>query len=329
MNINGIAQLAGVSRATVSRYLNNGYVSKEKRELIAKAIEETGYVPSQEARQLRTGKSKLVCVIIPKINSESVSRMISGITDVLNASGRQVLLANTDNDERAEVKYLRLFSKRTRVDGVILIATILTDAHRKAIDSLNVPLVLLGQQVEGTACVFHDDYRAVRDMTRTVLKTSKHPGYIGVTERDVAAGRMRHQGFLDACAQVGRPVRSEAQETASFNMDSGYFACERLMEAAPDTDAIVCATDYIAFGAIACLREYGHRVPEDVQVTGVGDSDLSRVTTPSLSTAHLYYRTSGQEAARMLISALDESDDGPRARELKMGYEIHLRNSTR
>lgn len=175
MDINGIAQLAGVSRATVSRYLNNGYVSKEKRELIAKVIEETGYVPSQEARQLRTGKSKLVCVIIPKINSESVSRMISGITDVLNASGRQVLLANTDNDERAEVEYLRLFSKRTRVDGVILIATILTDAHRKAIDSLNVPLVLLGQQVEGTACVFHDDYRAVRDMTTPCSRRASTP----------------------------------------------------------------------------------------------------------------------------------------------------------
>ena len=66
MDINEIARLAGVSRATVSRFLNDGYVSKEKRRLIAKVIRETGYVPSQSAQQLRTGKTHLVGVIIPK-----------------------------------------------------------------------------------------------------------------------------------------------------------------------------------------------------------------------------------------------------------------------
>ena len=84
MDINQIAQLAGVSRATVSRYLNDGYVSQEKRAAIARVIKETGYVPSQYAKSLRTGKSNVVGVIIPKINSASVSRMVAGMTTVLN-----------------------------------------------------------------------------------------------------------------------------------------------------------------------------------------------------------------------------------------------------
>lgn len=83
----------------------------------------------------------------------------------------------------------------------------------------------------------------------------------------------------------------------------------------------------MAFGALACLREYGHRVPEDVQVTGIGDSEMTRILIPSLTTAHLFYKTSGMEAAKMLIQAMDAGDEVPR--QLKMGYEVYRRNSTR
>lgn len=79
MNINEIAELAGVSRATVSRYLNDGYVSEEKRAAIRKVIEDTGYRPSQQARNLRSKVTKLVGVIIPEIESGSVSQMVSGM----------------------------------------------------------------------------------------------------------------------------------------------------------------------------------------------------------------------------------------------------------
>ena len=82
---NEIAKLAGVSRATVSRYLNNGYVSEEKRNIIAKVIEDTGYIPSAQARILRTKKSKLIGVIIPKLDSQSISREMC-IRDSLGTS---------------------------------------------------------------------------------------------------------------------------------------------------------------------------------------------------------------------------------------------------
>ena len=91
ININEIAKLAGVSRATVSRYLNNGYVSEEKRNIIAKVIEDTGYIPSAQARILRTKKSKLIGVIIPKLDSQSISREILGINEALSKEGYQIL----------------------------------------------------------------------------------------------------------------------------------------------------------------------------------------------------------------------------------------------
>ena len=89
----------------------------------------------------------------------------------------------------------------------------------------------------------------------------------------------------------------------------------------------MCATDSIAYGALTYLREHGIRVPEDVQVTGVGDGELSQIVTPRLTTVHHHYKTSGSEAAKMLLGLMTGTDTVPR--EIKMGYEIVKRASTR
>ncbi|MBM6775133.1 LacI family DNA-binding transcriptional regulator [Olsenella profusa] len=327
MDINQIAQMAGVSRATVSRYLNDGYVSQEKRDAIRRVIEQTGYVPSRQAKTLRTGKSDVVGVVIPKINSASVSRMVAGITGVLNQAGYQVLLANTDNDAAREVEFLRLFAEKSRVDGVILVATVVTPEHEAAFSALGVPLVVLDQNVAGRTCVYQDDFDAVRDVTALALRGSSRPAYIGVLEEDVSAGRMRREGFLAGCAAAGVTVADDMTRVAEFTVDSGYEQAESLLDAHPDLDAIVCATDSIAYGALTCLREYGRRVPEDVAVTGVGDAELSQIVTPTLTTVHHHYKTSGVEAARMLVGMMAGDDSVPR--ELKMGYDVVARNSTR
>lgn len=327
MDINDIARKAGVSRATVSRYLNDGYVSKEKRELIGRIIEETGYVPSHQAQTLRTGKTKLIGVVIPKINSHSVGRMVAGITSMLAAHGYQVLLATTDNDESREVEYLSIFSERNQVDGVILIATVFTPAHRQAIEALSIPIVVLGQQFKDMSCVYQDDYHALYEIARSCLEKARKPVYIGVREGDVAAGMMRRTAFADACADAGIELDDDAFETGEFTTDSGYLCTERLLESNPDLDTIICANDDMAFGSLTCLREYGRRVPEDVQVTGVGDGSLASISYPALTTVHFFYRTSGEEAARMLVSLIEEGEKV--SKQLLMGYEIMIRASTR
>lgn len=143
-----VAELAGVSSAAVSRYLNGGYISADKAERIKQAIELTGYVRSSQARALRTGSTKLIGVIVPKINSESVSRITAGIGQVLGRRGYQMLLANTDNVPDRELEYLDLFQNHP-VDGIVLVATMITGEHRRAIESCRVPIVLIGQHVEG------------------------------------------------------------------------------------------------------------------------------------------------------------------------------------
>ena len=233
MDINEIARRAGVSRATVSRYLNDGYVSQEKRELIGHIIDETGYVPSQHAQSLRTGKTRLVGVIIPRLNSESVNRMVNGITKVLERKGYQVILGNTNNDEKLEVDYLTMFSERNKVDGVILIATVFTPAHKQAMAAINVPVVVLGQELPGHSCVFQDDYHAVYDLTQQVLRTSRQPAFIGVLENDISAGKMRHKGFLDACHDASVEPAPGATLIGDFSVDAGYSCTEQLFDTVP------------------------------------------------------------------------------------------------
>ena len=148
MNITEFAAYAGVSKAAVSRYFNGGYLSVEKRERIAAAVEATGYHPSIQAQMLRTRRARQVLVILPKLSSESCARMVEGISDVLDQNGYHLLLVNTANDSAKEIAALHLLQQNT-VDGVILMATIFTPEHRAILASLRLPVVILGQQYPG------------------------------------------------------------------------------------------------------------------------------------------------------------------------------------
>ena len=322
MTINEIAKMAGVSRATVSRYLNDGYVSEEKKERIARVIEETGYIPSSQAQMLRTKKTGLIGVIIPKISSDSISRMVDGIGEELAKEGYQLLLASTNNNEREEVRYLQTF-RNNYVDGVILIGTIFRKEHRKALEELEVPVVILGQQYEGYACVYQDDCRSARDVAELLTGSCHHIAYIGVTPKDKAVGAARKKGFQMALSSKGlEPV---AEKQIAFRMEEGYQAMKEIVETIPQVDGVFCATDMIAAGALQYLREAG--LERKVCVTGMGDSRIATILQPSLSTVHFHYKSSGREAARLLIEMLQKSEDV--RKEIKMGYQIIERDSTR
>ena len=327
MNINEIAKLAGVSRATVSRYLNQGYVSAEKKEKIRKIIEETGYHPSNSAKTLRSRRTNFIGVIIPKINSDSIGRMVAGITQSISQGGYQCLLACTNNDIQEELRYLNTFNDQN-VDGVILIGTIFTPEHKERLKHLSVPIVILSQQLDGYSCVYSDDYQASYELSHQLARTGQIFGYIGAEARDIAVGHQRKQGFLDAIRHSGHPESSCFFEEAAFSMESGYEKARELFLAHPDIDTLVCATDTIASGALRYLHEQNLSVPSQVQIAGFGDSSIARATTPTLSTAHFFYEEAGTETAKILLDMMQEKEH-PLNRQLKLGFQIIRRNSTR
>ncbi len=327
MNISEIAELAGVSRATVSRYFNNGYISDEKREKIRDVIDKTGYVPSMSAQALRTKKSRLIGVIVPKISSESISNMVNGISQVLTKNGYHILLGNTENSIQKELEYINVF-RNNHVDGIVFIATVFTKKHIEELKSLDAPVVILGQELEGYCSVFHDDYHAAKDLTENMIQAGcRNIGYLGVTDKDRAVGVDRKEGFLNALQAAYGGVDSKAMRVCEFNAESGYRQMKQLLEEKPDLDGVVCVTDSIALGAIECIKEKGLRIPEDISVVGMGDSQFSKVITPKLTTARYFYEQSGQEAAEMLVNLIDAKETN--VKKLKLGYEIIQRNSVR
>ena len=145
-------------------------------------------------------------------------------------------------------------------------------------------------------------------------------------ERDEAAGKRRKEGFLDAVRDAGIGADRVPYAEGKFSMDSGYEQTKLLLSENPEIDSIFCATDSIATGGVTYLREIGRQVPEEIQIAGIGDSDTARVCVPRLTTVHYYYKTSGEEAARMLVNMLSAGDQI--RREVKMGYEIVYGKST-
>ncbi len=195
MNITAFAQYAGVSKAAVSRYFNGGYLSAEKRAQIAAAVEATGYRPSMQAQMLRTRRTRQIGVIMPRLSSESCARMVEGISRVLDDQNYQLLLINTANDNTREVRALDTLRHDT-VDGIILIATMFTPEHHAVLQSLHVPVVIVGQQYPGFSCVFHDYFGAAQAATAHMLqKGRRKPGYLGVTLLDKAVGLALVDGF--------------------------------------------------------------------------------------------------------------------------------------
>ena len=326
MNISEIAKRAGVSPSAVSRYLNNGYLSEQKREAVRRVIEETGYRPLAQAQALRTRRTRTVGVILPRIDSFAISSVMTNIDAVLEENGFQILLADTRGDPRKELAYLDTFDEQ-RVDGVILIATVLTAAHEVSLKRRRVPTVVVGQRLAGVPCVYHDDYHAFYDMTSLVLSRGcRRLGYIGALAQDRAVGQERRQAFCDAVGAAGLSGQAAHSAVAEFSIRSGREKAEELWEAYGPLDALVCATDAMAVGALQYLKSRGVAVPGQTLLTGHGHSDIAGVTTPAISTIRYYYGESGSDAAGLLLEQM-KNPDAP-AKEIKLGYSLVEREST-
>lgn len=337
MTIKEIAKRAGVSSAAVSRYLNGGYVSDEKKAQIKKVIDETGYIPSAQARMLRTKKASLVGVVVPKINSESISRITAGIEQVLSEKNYQMLLASTDNRAEKEVEYMRLFENYP-VDGIILVGTMITPEHCKFMKESKVPIVVIGQHTKYANCIYHDDYNAGEKMGRYVAEHSKGKiAYIGVTREDKAAGAAREDGFRAGLNAGGKQLEEDYVRMSEFTMESGYEAALKLFEEKSDMDIISCATDTIAAGVIEAIIAYkkGQKTVReeenfarmqkilsetDLKVTGFGDNQFLKAVTGGIPTIHFGYKTSGIKGAEILLDAIDKKEELPI--EVKLGVEF-------
>lgn len=327
MTMKELAKMAGVSSAAVSRYLNGGSLSQEKREVIRAVIEQTGYQPDAVAQMLRTRNTDHVGLIVPKLDSDAVVRVTSGAAATLAKEGYLCLFADAENDPDKELAYMTLYQKRA-VAGIILMATVMTPQLEELLRSAAVPVVVTGQRFRQVPCVYHDDFGAAFELTKLVLERGRRSlAFIGVTEQDAAVGVDRRRGVHAAVKEFGLDPDALPVEISSFEVSGGKDAMERLLKKKPELDGVVCATDRIAFGAMEALRQAGRRIPDDVSIVGMDDTWACEHITPHLTTAHFYYKTSGRTAAQLLIEMMQNKDPSGPVHQTMLGYTIRQRDS--
>lgn len=299
--ISDIAKLAGVSKSTVSRHLNGGYVSIVTQEKIVDVIKKTGYEPNAFAQNLKLKTSNFIGVIIPRLDSYTTAKTLIGIDEKLKQHNYQMLIANTSQNKEREVESFSSFAKQ-KVAGVIILATEITERHQDAIDSINIPVIIMGQQHDKYNCIAYDDFNAAYELTKYVITMGhKKIAYLGVPEYDIAVGVNRKAGFAKAVSEenemvVTYHVTSFAMEDATEVVD-GIIKNER-------PSLLFCVTDNIAIGAIGSILANQLKVPADISVVGFGGYKVSEVIYPGLTTVKFDNYTAGMVAAENIIKLI-------------------------
>lgn len=321
ITIKDIADKAGVAKSTVSRYLNGGSISPSTAKKIQEIIDHYNYVPNTFAQSLKAKNSRLIGVIMPRLDSRASITTLEGIDSEAQKQEYQLLIANTKQDREEEVRRIYSFAKE-KVSGIIIMATIITEEHLQAIADVSLPTIFIGQEHPKVHSVIHDDYQASRQFTKELLQNGHRKiTYFGVSEEDHAVGVLRKQGVLDAVKEQAE-AEIEVIETSFHMIDS----LEKGMELLPKTQSTlwIAATDNIAVGLLKAAHILDVNVPSQLSLTGFGGYDVSDYVFPSLSTVHFRYFDAGEQAM-MYLNQMIQGEEVP----LKtiMGYDIYHRDS--
>lgn len=313
ITIREVAKLCHCAVSTVSRAINNHPdINQETKDRIMKAIEESGYVPNNAARNLKRSDGKTVAVLIKGITNPFFSDMIKVFESELAEQGYSMILQHVD-ESSDETDAAVMLEKEKRLNGIIFLGGNFSNAESR-LDRITVPFVL--STVGVTDSVNHRRYAyvSVNDtlessrMVAYLLGTGKRRiAIICASEADESIGSLRLEGYLKALKDAGiepdprlilRPL--ECEHTYSY--ENGYVCTKRLIGTQVPFDSIYAISDTIAIGAMRALHDAGLRVPEDVAVAGFDGILTGRYTTPSLTTL----RQPDQEMARETVDALME-----------------------
>jgi DNA-binding LacI/PurR family transcriptional regulator len=327
-----VAARAGVSIKTVSNVVN-GYVhvAPATRARVQAAIEALGYVPNMAARQLRSGRSGVIALAVPELQSPYFAEIAGLIVQAAEQRSWTVLIDQTDGQAERE-RNLVAGLRRHAIDGLIFSPLAL--AGEELAHESGTPMVLLGERIShGPADhVAIDNTAAAAEATRHLCSLGRRRiAAIGVQERPSAVtAHQRLAGYRSALAAAGLPVDRELEvPVESFHRADGAAAMARLLEAADPPDAVFCFNDLLALGAIRTLLSRGRSVPGDVAVIGFDDVEDGRFSTPTLSTVSPDAPRIAQLAVDLLAERLGE---GPAAsgapRELRVDHRLVIREST-
>jgi DNA-binding LacI/PurR family transcriptional regulator len=308
--LNEVAARAGVGRGTASRVINGqAKVSEQAREAVERAIAELGYVPNRAARALKTQRTDTVALVIAESEERVFGEpffagIVRGIGAALGDAGRQLVLLLAQASERRGT--LDEYLTRQHVDGVLLLSLHDDDQLPGRIREHGLPVVVGGRASASIESDFVDvdNVQGARLAVEHLVGSGRRRIATIAGPPDMVAGHSRYEGYVAALEAAGLPVDDALVAHGDFGQASGETAMRSLLDRSPAPDAVFCANDLMAAGALRALNDAGVQVPGDVAVVGFEDAPIASSTHPPLTTVHQSPEAMGREMVAMLLAAM-------------------------
>ncbi len=305
VTIKHIAAALNISISTVSRALHDAYdVSPETRQKVLALAEQLDYNPNPFAVSLVKHETKIIGVLLPEIATPYFSMVVKGIQDVAYNAGYNVMFFISDESFEREKIILKRLSINS-LDGLIAAVSVETHTseHFQKLMAKGLPIVFFDRVLSdiNTSKVVQDDYRGAYNATLHLIQQGcKRIAHLGGPKHLVNAQK-RAQGYLDALSDNGMEMKKNLVVHSGFTQDDGLRDMSKLLGLKPLPDAVFAVNDRKAIGAMLALRRYGYKVPEHVAIVSFGNTPVSEVMTPTLSTVEQAAYEIGAKSCQLLF----------------------------
>jgi LacI family transcriptional regulator len=327
--IREIAELAGVSIATVSRVVNGREdVSPETRELVQRVVRERGYTANRNARGLSAGKTGLIGATVPMLHHAYFSYILAGAAEGLYEQDMRLVLSPTMHEHHREVSLLERLMHGT-TDGAVIILPeessdelelLLNHGYRFVVID---PLLPLNERIPAVSAA----HAAGADQAMKHLLSLGHTRIAAITgPRGWKATEDRRRGYYAALAAAGIMPDPELEVESNFELAGGALAAEELLALPEPPTAIFCFNDNMAVGAMQTARKRGVGIPEDLSIVGFDDLEEAEIVTPALTTIRQPLAEMGRIAVSLLMRLLD--NQRLEALHVELGTRLVVRDST-
>lgn len=331
VNIKKLAQLLGLSIATVSKALRDSYdISKETKEKVVNLARELNYQPNPHASSLRRHSSKTIAVIIPEIANNYFTLVIDGIESVVQEKGYHVMIYLTHEDASREIAFARTLHNG-RVDGALISVSGTGNdfSHFRELQAKGLPMVFFDRVVEDfdTIKVTTDDFEsAYLATTHLIEKGCRHIAHLGIS-KNLSIGKKRLNGYLKALNDHDIPV-NEALLANCVNDNVKDFELIRELFVQHKVDGVFASVERYAIVAYEVCRALRLSIPDDVKVIGFSNLQTASLLNPSLSTITQPAFDMGKEAVTMLLKALEKKNFQLKDENIVIKSSLTQREST-
>jgi LacI family transcriptional regulator len=330
--IKDIANVLNISAAAVSKALHNdSRISEKTKKAVRQVAENLNYQPNHLASALRSGKSKLVGVIVPKTNSNFFSATIHNIEEVLNKEGYNIIITQSNESYKKECENIDtlLF---TQVDGIIVsMANETVDLqHFEKVKQAGIPLITFdrGENDLNVDYIGIDDYdsshRIVDHLVEQGCKRIAHIG--GFKHTRIYNNRIR--GYIDALEKHNLPLEKELLLESNLSTEDGRNKMQELLALDNKPDAVYIAGDYAALGALQVLNEKNIKIPDEIALVGFGDEPFANMVTPKMTSVNQHSYQIGKIAAEKFLEYTKQNQIQQTLQKHILKAELIIRESS-